>query len=809
MLQVVLQMGVTLGFVHGAKGYEDWGPPPEDDESGRQVERLRSAAAQAGAGEEAVVANVHEQRAIRSAWSRRWMVAMAAAALVSPVASAGAPGVARAATQAPEFVTPWTARVTEYTTPNDRSWPEGIANGPDGNVWFTGGPSFFHKIDKITPSGVITEINLPDGTSSDAVTAGPKTDPTSVWFTDGQQGMVGRVDTKTDAVRMFPAPGFGGFYQGIAAGPDGNLWVTGYGGIGRINPANGKIISFPVVGATPGDITAGPDGNLWFTDINGSQVGRIDTSGHVTLFPVPGHAGTNGIVAGPDGNMWFVSADDNTVGRISLDGRAVAIFPLPTPSALPWRIGVGPDGNLWFTELSSSRVGRVIPSTGSITEVHLPPGGDGRGNAFDVVTGPDGKLWFTRYDPGGHGAIDTFSPKTLRPPPGPCLTVTHDLTLDHDIGPCAGDGVLVTASDITVNLNGHRVVAGPGPRYGDFAGVHLLGVHGVTVTGGTGRGPGGEVSRFDAGVFIDFGSANTVEHVNIHDNLDGGEVSSNLGDGIAVIHSAGNRIHDDQVVHNGLFDGIAFLGIGSSHNRIEHNTVRANTDLRRGQGADGLGIGIISNAFLEQDDPRRGESLTANDILDNTVTDNVSAGISNLSNVNATIRGNQVTHNGWRPNGDVGNYPGNGIGVQHLLTSTPNTRDTVEGNHVEGNSADGIAVLSNGNIATGNVASSNGANGIDVEGHRNQIVDNVSTDNDTEGFAFDLFDGSEFGSGCDANTWSANVWGSAGYSPACTAAGGSGPPNPGSPPEATAKPGTTPTANRPLVSSRGRAFPVP
>ncbi len=33
MRQVVLQIGVTLdGFVHGAKGYEHWGLPPEDDE---------------------------------------------------------------------------------------------------------------------------------------------------------------------------------------------------------------------------------------------------------------------------------------------------------------------------------------------------------------------------------------------------------------------------------------------------------------------------------------------------------------------------------------------------------------------------------------------------------------------------------------------------------------------------------------------------------------------------------------------------------------------------------------------------------
>ncbi|MGH2752293.1 MAG: dihydrofolate reductase family protein [Actinomycetota bacterium] len=33
MRSVVVQMGVTLdGFVHGAKGYEDWGLPPEGDE---------------------------------------------------------------------------------------------------------------------------------------------------------------------------------------------------------------------------------------------------------------------------------------------------------------------------------------------------------------------------------------------------------------------------------------------------------------------------------------------------------------------------------------------------------------------------------------------------------------------------------------------------------------------------------------------------------------------------------------------------------------------------------------------------------
>jgi len=45
MRPVVLQMGVTLdGFVHGAKGYEDWGLPlEEDDVVARKVASLREA----------------------------------------------------------------------------------------------------------------------------------------------------------------------------------------------------------------------------------------------------------------------------------------------------------------------------------------------------------------------------------------------------------------------------------------------------------------------------------------------------------------------------------------------------------------------------------------------------------------------------------------------------------------------------------------------------------------------------------------------------------------------------------------------
>lgn len=56
------------------------------------------------------------------------------------------------------------------------------------------------------------------------------------------------------------------------------------------------------------------------------------------------------------------------------------------------------------------------------------------------------------------------------------------------------------------------------------------------------------------------------------------------------------------------------------------------------------------------------------------------------------------------------------------------------------------------------------------------------TDNSNFGQAYDLFDVQTFFQGLDTclNTGSANVWGSAGFNPACTAAGGSGPPGSGS-----------------------------
>jgi streptogramin lyase len=254
--------------------------------------------------------------------------------------------------------TPAPDTVIEYQVPNGggAGLNNGIAKGPDGNIWFT---EFTNdNIDKITPGGSVTQYPIP----------GPSSGP-----------------------------------QGIAAGPDGNLWfaenVTGQ--IGKITPA-GAITQYSLPNASSGplNITAGPDGNLWFTEFASSAIGKITTSGTVTEYPLPisGSRPFNpqlfGITAGPDGNVWFTEYNDeafggNNIGKITPSG-AIQLYQLPQDGLGPIGITTGPDGNLWFVENGGGQVAKITP--GGVFST------DSESLGFDlqeIAKGPDGNLWVT------------------------------------------------------------------------------------------------------------------------------------------------------------------------------------------------------------------------------------------------------------------------------------------------------------------------------------------------------------------------------------------------------------------------------
>lgn len=680
-----------------------------------------------------------------------------------------------------------TASITE-TPFNEWPYMHGLTSDAAGNVWMA--TEYPGQIVRVNSGGDITRFPV-DG-SPTSVAVGPDG---NVWFTNG--GVITKM-TPDGQMTNFQAPSS---VFSITAGP-GGLWFTmPYYGVGRITTA-GEITEYPLwdkltFNERPGSsdfaantITAGPDGNVWYTSVSGYIV-RVTPSGQATSFPVPIVVGSNrrggsvpeSITSGPDGNLWFTDLGANEVGKADPAGN-ITMFRIPTDSSYPGDITTGPDGNLWFTAGYMNRIDRVT-TAGVITEVHAAtplsfPNG---------IAAAGGKIWFGEYPLFPVPSLASFDPATVAPPPPPCLVVTQDTTLTKDVGPCRGDGILVTANNLTLNLNGHKVV-GANRRLGDFAGVHLKGVSGVDVVGGNGAAMG-TVSGFDAGVYVDMSSNNTVHHLNLVDNIGATDWASWLGDGVAVMHGSGNRISDNEINHDGMYDGVSLLGVASDDNTVQSNTVENITDGTDDPNLQALlsyyaspAEGIVTNPFLESVNPLRGSSLYRNTIAGNTVRNNLNSGISNVSNVDASIKNNVVSNSGLPP-GRYGYFPGNGIGISNLQMAVASTNDQVAGNHITGSLVNGLEVDSQGNTLTRNVATGNG----------------------DPTFSYQHFDLADYSGGygppgsCTTNVWSFNTWGDGGTFPDCVTAGpGTGPKS-----SATALTGRQPPSN-PNMTPRGRPF---
>jgi streptogramin lyase/putative cell wall-binding protein len=232
----------------------------------------------------------------------------------------------------------------------------------------------------------ITEyrVGLPAGAHPEAIVTGPDG---NLWFTE--LGRIGRINPATGAIQMFstgPPSNYPAAW--LTVGPDNNMWFTvpEAHAVGRITAAGVVTIFTAGISAGTLTITSGADGNLWFTEVSSPYIGRITPAGVVTEFPAPPASGALGIVTGPDGNVWYDGYQ--SVGHVTPAG-VVTTFPTPNESGA--RITVGPDGALWATTLQN-HVERITMQ-GVVT---IFPTGTGVGSALvGIVTGPDGALWIT------------------------------------------------------------------------------------------------------------------------------------------------------------------------------------------------------------------------------------------------------------------------------------------------------------------------------------------------------------------------------------------------------------------------------
>jgi hypothetical protein len=213
-------------------------------------------------------------------------------------------------------------------------------------------------------------------------------------------------------------------------------------------------------------------------------------------------------------------------------------------------------------------------------------------------------------------------------------TIRTNIRLTHDLRHCPGDGLVVGANNITINLNGHTLL-GSGKRR--TAGVRVHGFRGVTVKRGVirhfGRGVwlvravDGRVvantikNSFDEGISASESSSRTIilrNKVRGSGKISGATWADGVdarGNGTTVRGNVVHDSHDDGIDANGDQDFIERNTVaGNRSDGIDvdgrHTLVEAN--LATENGDDGIGVGV------------HGRHVT---IDDNTTNDNFDLGI--------------------------------------------------------------------------------------------------------------------------------------------------------------------------------------
>jgi parallel beta-helix repeat protein len=258
-------------------------------------------------------------------------------------------------------------------------------------------------------------------------------------------------------------------------------------------------------------------------------------------------------------------------------------------------------------------------------------------------------------------------------------TITASLRLANSLLDCPGDGLVVGAAGITIDLGGHRI-DGVVAQNSETVGIRNdPGFAGVTIRNGL-------VTQFHAGVSLVFAASNSIAGLRLLQN----------DTGIRLVSSDGNQIQGCVATDNG--NGFS-IEAQSRNNTFVGNEASGNF-------YDGFYVEESSGTFI-------GNTASAND----------SYGFELFTATGALLKGNVVRAN-------------RGSGIVIDLDSAENV---LKGNRSSGNGTHGIEVFSGtGNVLTRNVLEENAGHGIRSDTSQLELRANRA---DRNGFANGNADG--------------------------------------------------------------------
>jgi virginiamycin B lyase len=271
------------------------------------------------------------------------------------------------------------------------SRPHDVAPATDGGVWYTAqGSGELGHLDPRTRK--VREIDLGDGSAPHGVVVGPEGAP---WITDGGLNAIVRVDPETDRVKRFDLPSDrpGANLNTATFDRRGRLWFTGQNGIyGRLDPRTGAMRVFDAPrGPGPYGIATTPSGGVFYASLAGSHIARINTrTGRATPIDPPTEGqGARRVWPDSRGRVWVSEYNAGRLGRYDPRTRRWREWKLPGAAPLPYPLYVDDTDTVWLSDFAANTLVSFDPRRERFRSYRLPQ----PNAAVRQLLGRPGEVW--------------------------------------------------------------------------------------------------------------------------------------------------------------------------------------------------------------------------------------------------------------------------------------------------------------------------------------------------------------------------------------------------------------------------------
>jgi virginiamycin B lyase len=231
---------------------------------------------------------------------------------------------------------------------------------------------------------MITEFDLPAGAGAHDVAVDSKG---IGWVSEGDHGVIGRLDPQTFAYRRFPVPGNKPSATAIEIDPQDRVWFgdSSQNRLVMFDPRTEQFTDYflpkpPGGRANVNTIRFHPDGTVWATGISSNQIFHLDPKTQkVDAYEVPAaarmkiNATPYGMAIDADNFVWFAERRTDKVAKVNPKNGEIVEMDIPTKGAVLRRMQADKDGNLWFGQFGGvGKLAMIDYKTGKITEYPTP-----------------------------------------------------------------------------------------------------------------------------------------------------------------------------------------------------------------------------------------------------------------------------------------------------------------------------------------------------------------------------------------------------------------------------------------------------